>query len=521
MVDFDALRPTIADDADRVLFDEAVTCHRGGAYRAAYVFAWIAAAEGLLSKLDTMGATHADIGTFVKSFKAAQDAGSGKDASLLDQAYKVGFIDITEYKALDGVRELRNQYGHPTATAPTETSAAAAIELAVKAVLTKPALLLHGGARQLAERLGTDPHYLPDDVGAITGWTVVRCPLIADAARPVFIRTLVEKHGANLGGIDESLADRCRVVAATALAEWGPDLTEDRWAVDGLQQAYGSSAAAVFSSAGPWELLGDDDRYRILSRCLEVPTMTADPKLTSRLLNRAFELHAGGKLNEMETKLVAERVQLIDGTWLVSAGAPVDLLLDKAAAFLNHSSFEENKKGTRILDAIPKAVLAKASDPALAEAGSALAAAARQNAFVAINLVGEVVHQPDAWPRPFRVGLAIAGATEPWIFHDEFTACRAMTLALHDPEVAKAVAEAFDPPSERDHVGFKTRDVIGYVQGLIEEGGDKISPDAVDLVREVLALVLSRYRAEYGDDELTGRTSAGSGTPGTEFDLDG
>jgi hypothetical protein len=56
MVHFDSIRKRVDDDADLVLFDEAVTCHNGGASRAAYVFAWIVAAEGLLNKLDAMGA---------------------------------------------------------------------------------------------------------------------------------------------------------------------------------------------------------------------------------------------------------------------------------------------------------------------------------------------------------------------------------------------------------------------------------------------------------------------------------
>lgn len=500
MVDFESIRKRIDHEADLVLFDEAVTCHNGGAYRAAYVFAWIAAAEGLLNKLDTMGETQADIGTFVKKFKAQQDAGSAKDATLLDQAAKVGFVDATEYKALDGLRGLRNQYGHPTATAPTPTAAAAAIGLAVDAVLAKPALIQHGGARQLAERIGTDPHYIPDDAQAIAGWTVARAPLIADGARPVFIRTLVEQHAANLGQIDEALSERCRLVAATALLKWGSDLTEGRWAVDTIQQAHGLSAAAVFSSSGVWELLGEDDQYRVLSRCLEIPTMATDPKLTNRLLTRAFELHAAGTLSELQTKLVADRVQAIEENWLVSAGAPVDLLLSKAAGFLNDSSFDENRRGTRILAAIPKSVLATASDAALAEAGAGLACAARQNAFVAINLSGEVARQPDDWPQPFRVAFAVEGAIEPWPFHDEYTARQAMLLGLHDVEVAKAVKLAIPQPSEKDHVGFKTDEVIKRIEERIDEGGDGVAASAVPVVLEILAAVADRYRTIWEGD---------------------
>ena len=53
MVDFDSIRRLIHEPTDLPLFDEAVACHKGGAYRAAYVFAWIAAAEGCSTGVNT------------------------------------------------------------------------------------------------------------------------------------------------------------------------------------------------------------------------------------------------------------------------------------------------------------------------------------------------------------------------------------------------------------------------------------------------------------------------------------
>lgn len=500
MLDFGAIRARIHDDADLVLYDEAVTCHQGGAHRAAYVFAWIAAAAGLLNKLDAMGAAQADIAKFVAKFKAAQATGDAKDATLLDQARVVGFVDLTEFKQLDAVRDLRNQYGHPTAAAPTATAAAAAIELAVDAVLSKPALLQHGGARQLAELLGTDKHYLPADEKAIAGWTVARAALIADAARPLFINTLVVQHAANLGGLDETLAERCLVVAATALNEWAPDLTDGRWEVEKLQQTHGPSAAALFSTAGVWALLGDDDKYRILSRCLDIPSGAVDPKLTILLLTRAFDLHAGGTLNDVQGSLVAQRVEAIDGSWLVSAGAPVDLLLRKAAGFLDAGPFETNKSGTRILEAIEKSALVTAGEPALADAAAALARAARRNAWVAQSLIDDIAREPDEWPRPFRIALAVEGAIEPWLFHDDRTSRQAMLLGLHDVEVAKAVLAAIPQPEEKNHVGYKAGEVRTAVEARIDEGGDGVSADAVPVVRDILAVVAVRYQTLYGEE---------------------
>lgn len=71
-----------------------------GAYRAAYVFAWISAAESLLNRLVAMGAGQADIGAFVKKVGVEHEAGYRKDVILLGQATKAGFIDLTEHKVL-------------------------------------------------------------------------------------------------------------------------------------------------------------------------------------------------------------------------------------------------------------------------------------------------------------------------------------------------------------------------------------------------------------------------------------
>lgn len=58
-----------------------------------------------------------------------------------------------------------------------------------------PRLLQRGGTRWLAERIGIDPRYTPHDAQTIAGGTVARAELIADAARPVFNRTLIEGIG--------------------------------------------------------------------------------------------------------------------------------------------------------------------------------------------------------------------------------------------------------------------------------------------------------------------------------------
>ncbi len=78
----------------------------------------------------------------------------------------------------------------------------------------------------------------------------------------------------------------------------------------------------MFTTAGAWELVGEDDQYRLLSRCFDTTAVVGQPNLTRRLLCRAFELYDAGALTETQHRLVVQRIDDIEGNWLVSADAP-------------------------------------------------------------------------------------------------------------------------------------------------------------------------------------------------------
>jgi hypothetical protein len=493
---FEKLRVRIIATTDKVLFDEAVKCYDAGAYRAAYVFAWIAAAEGILAKLRTMGAVHAEIGNFVASFEARQKTGDAKDAELLDKASSIGFVDPTETRALSAIRELRNQYGHPTAAAPTGAGATFAIETIVDAVLAKHPLLLHGAAKELANRLGTDHHFLPHDRGAVVTWTLARVALIHPAARPLFIKTLIEHHAAGLLAVGEMLSDRCRQVAVTSLTDWQDRLDATPWQVDRLQQDYPASAADVFTDLDVWPLLGPDDQYRLLSRCLDTTTASTQPNLTRRLISRAFELDEAQMLSAEQAKLLEDGVGRIDGMWLATANVPVDRIVPKITALLADGSFRENKEGTQLLEAVRRDELASADPELLRGLGQSLAAAARRGAYVAINLLSSIVGSPFDWPLEMRIAAATEGATEPWLFYDATVARLAVGLALADPAVAVALLAAMpDPADETLGVGHKAMEVIEKMEDSVAGAAVTVASN----VRAVFETVEAAYRRQFGE----------------------
>lgn len=175
--------------------------------------------------------------------------------------------------AVNAMRDLRNQYGHPTSASPDSESAAQALRTAVTAVLAKSPLIMHGGAKELARRAATDRHLVPGDADAIDGFVAARAPFIHVTARPTFIRELLEGADGQLGDpSSETLVDRCIRMTTRAVAHWSEPLAAPAWNVDQLQLDWPAVTAASLCDPDVWRFIEDEDRDRLLSRCLDAAT---------------------------------------------------------------------------------------------------------------------------------------------------------------------------------------------------------------------------------------------------------
>jgi hypothetical protein len=155
----------------------------------------VAAAPAVAASTSTERASSGDAPAAIALLKAlaagASASGTAKDAELIAKAFEVGIINQPERIQLEAMRDLRNQYSHPTALAPSHASAAHALHTAVTTVLAKQALIMHGAAKDLAMRASTDRHLVPQDQTAIDAFTHSRAVVIHYDARPIFIRELL------------------------------------------------------------------------------------------------------------------------------------------------------------------------------------------------------------------------------------------------------------------------------------------------------------------------------------------
>lgn len=445
----DDLRDSIIDPDDHVLYDEVVRCLQAEAYRAAYVMSWIAAAEGLLGKLRTMASLHAALGTFVGDFEAKQRAGTAKDAELIDQAFNVGLINGPERIALNAMRDLRNQYGHPTSVSPDREAAVHALRTTVTAVLAKPPLIMHGGAKDLACRAATDRHLVPADAAAIDGFVAARAAVVHTDARPVFVRELMAGAGGQLGDPNaEMLVDRCIRMATRALALWSEPLCAPSWNVDKLQLDWPAVAADALCDPDVWPLIEAEDRDRLISRCLDATTAASFTRTPGRLLARADKLWASGLLTEAQADRVRTALGTADPWRLLGADVRVEHVARAIVSRLENGSFNVAGEGVELLRSSDDGILAALDEDLQFEIGRALAYAANHNAFSAINEIESMTSCLDRWPAALRRGVVVGGLTGRWMpLRHEETSKAALRLALSDDsgELAQAALAALTP----------------------------------------------------------------------------
>lgn len=442
----DDLRDSIIDPADHVLYDEVVRCLHADAFRSAYIMSWIAAAEGILGKMRTMASLHAALGNFVGDFEAKQRAGTAKDVELVAKAFDVGFIDEPERIALNAMRDLRNQYGHPTSASPDREAAVHALRTTVTAVLAKPPLIMHGAAKDLARRAATDRHLVPADAAAIDGFIAARAPVIHTDARPSFVRELVAGAGGQLGDPNaEMLVDRCIRMTTRALAQWSEPLSAPSWNVDRLQLDWPAVTADALCDSDVWPLIDAEDRDRLLSRCLDSATTACFTRTPGRLLARADALWASGLLTDAQAGRVRTALATADPWRLLGADVRFEHVARAIVTRLENGSFNVAGEGVELLRASDDVSLAALDGDLQFEVGRALADAANRNTFSAINEIESMTGDLDRWPIAMRRGVVGRGLTGRWMaLRHEATSKATLRLALTDEtgELAQAALDA-------------------------------------------------------------------------------
>lgn len=403
-----AMAGRISEDVDRPLFEEATTCLRAGALRAAYIMGWISAAESLRNKFAAMAERDRQAGNVLTQVEKLEKAGGGTDSYLLVQAGKLGLVSQAELKKLGHVRDMRNLYAHPRGAGPTEQDVLAALGIVVDCVLSRPLLLRHGYANDLLADLFEGRHFLADDEEVVRGYAAGVAGRLHPDAAPYLLRKLVERFEKVSG--DHELARlqrRGEWFLAGFLSELKPDLSAPGWRIIDVVKSRPAVAA---------RLLGVPEVYRLLPRQAQgiVFGHLADPDAEGGAtaprflrIQQARTLASAGVLEPEQ--LAAVRVEEAEAPYpaLRDAGVPIERYVERLLGDLrSHTWDRQNLASGALSNAGPREVSRLRPD-VQEQLGRNVVQAADGSAWGAQGLIERLRRSPGSWPEAFARGLLL------------------------------------------------------------------------------------------------------------------
>jgi len=142
LIDLEELVSQITRLEERELISEAVNCYYAGAYRAAIIVAWVAAADILFTRLREIAHSDGDAKKRLEIVEKQQNDGNSVEKELIrafgSSQNCLGILDRFEERELEIVAEWRNNCAHSTGFRPTAEQARTAIRTVVDAVMLKP-----------------------------------------------------------------------------------------------------------------------------------------------------------------------------------------------------------------------------------------------------------------------------------------------------------------------------------------------------------------------------------------------
>ncbi|RKT79217.1 hypothetical protein DFJ68_2681 [Terracoccus luteus] len=362
MIWTDARRRVSGED-DLILLNECQLCYEAGAWRAAYVMAFLAAIEALEARLKQMAVGHTALG---QGLAAALKSGSSKEAELIDLAAKHEFFTSNEKKRLHSIREMRNDYAHASHLSPQAYEVEIAVRTAIDLVLTREAQVLPGRAKALANELATDIHRLAPGEEAEKRFAKETAPVVHRTARAVMFRELLARHG-DADAIAGSLASRVVRVARHLLDIWRPDLAGAEWHLGEILAESPGPLAEALLRPEVWLLVPVDFRSRVVG---------AAERSSEDLLDAIVALHRSGVDPESAQVFLKQirSVRLKD--WLSSSSSPLRELMPDVIDTLNGWNVADAKWTADRLTRIPASEFDRLDSAELTSLAQALEGAA-------------------------------------------------------------------------------------------------------------------------------------------------
>lgn len=476
---FQDLRSKILDEADCVMFDEAAKCLFAEAYRAAYIVAWISAAQSLRRKFATMAERDDEMGRVFRDIQVLEKQDNPIDRFVLTQAEKVGMIAPDEAKKLGHVRQMRNIYAHPTGAGPTRLEVAAALDIVVSAVLSRPPLLRHGYVVGLVTSLFESRHFLDDVPTRVRDFAVGVSRRLHPDVLPYLFERLAERVERVVDDPESGLyLRRALEFGAAVLDENNPDLSAAQWSIMQLIQRRPRGSALLFSTPKPWRTLPDQARDMVLGHLVEPVGGTTILPPTPLGLRRARALAVANVLTGRQSERVKQATDRSPYAALRELEVPLSEYAPRLIADLrSHNWYVQNPAAETLRDAGPQGC-AEVETHIQEQIGRNVLQAADGTAMNAESLILSILQGGEVWPRTFVEGLVLEGLVNDdgkFRLKERYLE-RVLRIALAHSEVDTIFRHLSERVRASDpRWGFRTPE-YGRAQAIVGNVRDDVNP---------------------------------------------
>lgn len=410
------LRQVVVNEDDLLLFDESSTCIQAGAKRAAYIIAWLSAAASIRSKLDALAPRDSQIGRRLAEVEEAEARAAPVDRLLLQAAKDFGMISPDDFENLENIRRMRNVYAHPRKSAPTSEEVLGALATVVRSLLSKPALLRHGYARDVLRGVFEERHFLDD----LTDRVVVYGRDVANRTDPEIHAWIFHSAVAKLDAAwdDHSLtriASRGRAFLRGFLYSARDMIAGDKWSVVETVRNHPRAISSVLGDPDIWPRLPDQAREIMVgyltssigqaATWLRRPGTPSPGPLPSQAYEVLHTLQRNGALSVRERERFAQALEACPIERLAQFHVPLPEWAPQVIEALKSYDWYTQNPAVNALRQAGEAEIATLSAAMQEQLGRNILQAAEGMSNSAEFMMSEVEEGAGEWPTDFLWGL--------------------------------------------------------------------------------------------------------------------
>lgn len=467
----------ISDDEDRHLIEEAVLSLKAGAFRAAYIMTWIAAAESLKRRIKVVAQRDSVAGKVLGDIEDGEKKHFAVDYKIVEGAFKLGLISDIEKTRLTHIFENRNVFGHPYNTAPNEEDVVAGIRYVGETILMREIKLKHSYVDDRLSYLLNDATYLDDDETKVAAYAEEVAKRVDAGVYAYLFKNYIE--GLNKIWNDpekQTLKRRGMRFCKTFLVCVGVE----RIGLKGQWLDLMSKYPEMFSWFASWEQifkqLDDATRDSAVLKNLEYGT-----DVSVKRLKRLKEIEKNGYLSESQVKHLNSALSRLSGYKLHQTELAITDLYAYARSLLDSYDFACANSGSDFFFSYRIGELNALSEENQFDLGGSLCDAVYRNAFDALSAVAKIAHENERIPVKIRIGYC-----------EKFFDKRVASILGKESLCRSSIGLLFGLPSEdRTRIEKAFSLAVGkddYADAMLKSDSGKYFVDAYEIAKRDAAL---------------------------------